>query len=52
MRKPEDFVREHKAEVLNSPNGNSVKGVNGVHTLALPQSLMALPPKVDTLFLI
>ena len=33
-------MREHKAEVLNSPNGNSVKGVNGVHTLAL-----ALPPK-------
>ena len=27
-------MRKHGAEVLNSPNGNSVKGVNGVHTLA------------------
>ena len=34
-------MRQHEAEVLNSPNGNSVKDVNVVHTLAYA---IGLPP--------
>ena len=37
-------MRQHEAEVLNSPNGNSVKDVNVVHTLAYAIGLPPIAP--------
>ena len=58
MRQPEDFVRQHKAE---APNSNRMAGRRmagkRIHQAKVAGERrshlgLALPPKVDTLFLI